>query len=56
MSVQIQEVEVVPAPGRPPGPAPAAPPAQAAAKPEPGREVAQAMALLRSRELRLVAD
>jgi hypothetical protein len=55
MSVQIQEVEVLPAQGRPPGqaPAPGPPPA---AKPELGREVAQAVALQRSRELRLVAD
>lgn len=58
MAVQIEEVEVVPRQSEQPGrtPAAAAAPAQGAQSPELEHQIAQTVAILHSRDLRLRAD
>jgi hypothetical protein len=59
MPVQIDEVEVVPRQSEQPGPSTAAPvpvSGQRAQSPELAHEIAQTVAILQSRDLRLHAD
>ena len=57
MAVQIGEVEVMPRPPEPDSaPAAAAAPAHGAQSPELEHQIAQTVAILRSRDLRLRAD